>query len=70
VPGVKVSQYMYRFVMEFQDLLTRLIRHDDRGATAVEYGLILVAIAATIALAVKALGPHVAKAFTVVSGDF
>jgi len=61
---------MYRFVMAFQDMLARLSRHDERGATAVEYGLILVAIAATIALAVKALGPHVAKAFTTVTGDF
>lgn len=61
---------MCRFVVAVQGLLVRLMRQDERGATAVEYGLILVAIAAGIALAVKALGPHVAKAFTTVSGDF
>jgi len=65
-----MSRYMYNFVVAFQGVLARLTRMDERGATAVEYGLILVAIAATIALAVKALGPHVANAFTKVSGDF
>jgi len=61
---------MYGLVLGFHGVLVRLMRTDERGATAVEYGLILVAIAATIAVAVKALGPHIAKAFTVVSGDF
>jgi pilus assembly protein Flp/PilA len=65
-----MSRYIFSLVVAFQGVLVRLVRTDERGATAVEYGLILVAIAATIAVAVKALGPHIAKAFTTVSGDF
>ena len=37
---------------------------DDRGASAVEYGLLIAGIAAIIVVAVVALGPVVKKAFT------
>jgi pilus assembly protein Flp/PilA len=40
---------------------------DDRGATAVEYGLIVALIAAVIVLTVKTLGGYVNDAFTTVS---
>jgi pilus assembly protein Flp/PilA len=37
-------------------LSARLARHDQRGASAVEYGLLIAGIAAIIALAVYAFG--------------
>lgn len=37
---------------------------DERGASAVEYGLLIAGIAAIIVVAVVALGPVVKKAFT------
>jgi pilus assembly protein Flp/PilA len=61
---------MYALFIAFQDLLVRVLRQDDRGATAVEYGLILVFIAAVIVAAVTSVGTHVAKAFTTIGGDF
>jgi len=42
----------------------RLVRLDDRGATAVEYGLIIALIAAVVAGAVALLGTTVLNAFT------
>lgn len=52
-----------------QDFFTRMVvalqqlRSDESGATAVEYGLMVAAIAAVIIVAVKALGADVAGAF-------
>ncbi len=40
--------------------------HDDQGATAVEYGLFVAAIAAVIVAVVVALGEKVNTAFTTV----
>ncbi len=37
---------------------------DERGASAVEYGLLIAGIAALIVIAVFALGPVVKEAFT------
>jgi len=39
-------------------------RRTDRGASAVEYGLLIAGIAALIVVAVVALGPVVKNAFT------
>lgn len=61
---------MLKVVVSSQNLLIRLLRQDDRGATAVEYGLILALIAVIIAAAVKVLGTTVKQAFTVVVGKF
>ncbi len=52
------------------DLITRILawHHSrDRGATAVEYGLIVAAIAAVIVVVVVTLGDQIAGAFTTVS---
>ena len=38
-------------------------RHEDRGASAVEYGLLVAAIAAVIILVVFALGDNVKELF-------
>jgi pilus assembly protein Flp/PilA len=42
----------------------RLARNEERGASAVEYGLLIAGIAALIVVAVFALGPVVKEAFT------
>ena len=42
----------------------RLTKNDERGASAVEYGLLIAGIAALIVVAVFALGPVVKEAFT------
>jgi pilus assembly protein Flp/PilA len=42
----------------------RIARMEERGASAVEYGLLIAGIAALIVVAVFALGPIVKEAFT------
>jgi pilus assembly protein Flp/PilA len=42
----------------------RLAKMEERGASAVEYGLLIAGIAALIVVAVFALGPIVKEAFT------
>ena len=44
-------------------LLSERRRDDERGASAVEYGLLIAGIAAVVVLAVFALGPVVTGAF-------
>ena len=46
--------------------LTAPLRRDDRGATAVEYGLIVALIAAVIIVVVGVLGKQVSDAFSTV----
>ena len=41
-----------------------LARDEERGASAVEYGLLIAGIAALVVVAVFALGPIVTEAFT------
>jgi pilus assembly protein Flp/PilA len=49
----------------FKTLLdARLARMEERGASAVEYGLLIAGIAALIVIAVFALGPIVREAFS------
>ncbi len=43
--------------------------HDERGATAVEYGLLVALIAAVIILVVISLGGKVSDAFQSVEGN-
>jgi pilus assembly protein Flp/PilA len=45
------------------------LRRDDRGATAVEYGLIVALVAVAIIIAVGALGTSLSGLFTTVSND-
>jgi pilus assembly protein Flp/PilA len=45
------------------------LRSDDRGATAVEYGLLIAGIAALIIGAVFAFGPAIAALFDGVAGQ-
>jgi pilus assembly protein Flp/PilA len=50
------------------EILARLSR-DEEGATAVEYGLIVAAIAGVIAVVVFALGPKVNNQFSRVNSQ-
>jgi pilus assembly protein Flp/PilA len=54
---------MLKSYFALQAYLTGLLNRDDRGATAVEYGLIVAAIAAVIIVVVIALGKDVNQAF-------
>lgn len=50
-------------------LNARLEKMEERGASAVEYGLLIAGIAALIVVAVFALGPIVKEAFTDTCGE-
>ncbi len=54
---------MLKFLVPAQNLLARPLARDDRGATAVEYGLIVALIAAVIIGTVLILGQQVNNAF-------
>jgi pilus assembly protein Flp/PilA len=47
----------------------RLAKMEERGASAVEYGLLIAGIAALIVVAVFALGPIVREAFEDTCGE-
>jgi pilus assembly protein Flp/PilA len=47
-----------------QTFLADRLRRDDRGATAVEYGLIVALIAAAIAAVLLTLGGQISQVFT------
>jgi len=54
---------MYTFHLRAAEFFRRLLTRDDRGATAVEYGLIVALIAAVIIAVVALLGTAVSSAF-------
>jgi len=59
---LKVLAFMQNFVAE-------PVRRDDRGATAVEYGLILVFIAVVIIAGLTLLGNNLLALFNNVAGQ-
>ncbi|MGN6333602.1 MAG: Flp family type IVb pilin [Motilibacteraceae bacterium] len=56
---------MLKYIAKLQ-----LRANEDRGATAVEYGLMVAAIAAVIVVIVFTLGKQINVAFTTVSSKF
>lgn len=54
---------MLNLIMSVQDFLTRPLRKDDRGASAVEYGLLVFFIAIVIIAAVTLLGKNLSSLF-------
>lgn len=58
---------MLKSYVLMQNYLSRLMNRDDRGATAVEYGLIVALIAAVIVGIVATLGGQIQAAFQTVS---
>jgi pilus assembly protein Flp/PilA len=61
---------MYSVFIFSQNLLIRLLRRDERGATVVEYGLIVALIAAALAFVLRVLGHQIIILFTKIGGDF
>ena len=58
---------MLRCAVYLQDLVARLLRRDDQGATAVEYGLMVALIAAVIVTAVRLIGTNLTSVFNKVA---
>jgi pilus assembly protein Flp/PilA len=54
---------MIKFAMFLQNVLARSVRRDDRGASAVEYGLLVFLIALVIIGAVTLLGSTLSSIF-------
>lgn len=54
---------MLDFAMSMRDFLIRPLRGDDRGASAVEYGLLVFFIAIVIIAAVTLLGTNLSSIF-------
>jgi pilus assembly protein Flp/PilA len=60
---------MLKSFVTLQNYLAGLLNRDDRGATAVEYGLIVFLIAIAIVVAVTAVGTKLSGLFTTIAGD-
>jgi pilus assembly protein Flp/PilA len=58
---------MLKLYVSLQNYLAQPLRRDDRGATAVEYGLLVALIAAAIITIVTTLGKNLTTLFTTVS---
>jgi pilus assembly protein Flp/PilA len=58
---------MLSFFVLAQSRLTQLVRRDDRGASAVEYGLLVFLIALIIIGAVALLGSNLSSIFNAVA---
>jgi pilus assembly protein Flp/PilA len=58
---------MLRYYVCILNFVTQPLQRDDRGATAVEYGLMVALIAAVIVVAVTALGDKVKTIFNSIS---
>ncbi|HET9079774.1 MAG TPA: Flp family type IVb pilin [Trebonia sp.] len=60
---------MLKYFVSVQTYLTGLLNRDDRGATAVEYGLLVVLIALVMAIGATLLGTSLKTLFTNVAGQ-
>ena len=58
---------MLKLYVSLQNYLSQPLRRDERGATAVEYGLMVALIAAVIVGVVTTLGSKLGTLFTTVS---
>jgi pilus assembly protein Flp/PilA len=61
---------MLMFLASLQAYLPQRLHRDDRGATAVEYGLIVALIAAAIAGVLLTVGGDIGTVFTGITKDF
>lgn len=60
---------MLKFFVSASNFFATQLRRDDRGATAVEYGLIVALIAGVIIAIVALLGTKIADAFSSVESQ-
>jgi pilus assembly protein Flp/PilA len=58
---------MLKLLVSVQNRLAEPVRRDDRGATAVEYGLLVALIAAVIITVVTTLGTKLSSMFNTVT---
>jgi len=58
---------MFRFLVLLQNFFAQPVRRDDRGASAVEYGLLVFLIALVIIIAVTLLGTNLSSIFNAVA---
>jgi len=58
---------MMNVIVSLQEYLSSALNRDDRGATAVEYGLLVALIAAVIVGIVATLGTQISTAFATIS---
>jgi len=58
---------MLKLYVSLQNFVSQPLRRDERGATAVEYGLMVALIAAVIVGVVTTLGGKLSTLFTTVS---
>jgi pilus assembly protein Flp/PilA len=58
---------MMNVIVSLQEYLSSALHRDDRGATAVEYGLLVALIAAVIVGIVATLGTQISTAFATIS---
>jgi pilus assembly protein Flp/PilA len=58
---------MLRYFVYIQNTLFQALQRDDRGATAVEYGLMVALIAAVIVTAVTLIGTNLTSIFNKVA---
>ena len=60
---------MLTLVTYVQNFLSQRLRRDDRGVTAVEYGLLVFLIALAIVIVVGTLGTNLSSIFNKVAAD-
>ncbi len=60
---------MLNLAVFVQGYLSQLLRRNDRGASAVEYGLLVFLIALVIIVAVTLLGTNLSSIFNAVATD-
>jgi len=58
---------MLRYVIYVRNLTARPLHWDDRGASAVEYGLLVALIAAVVVTAVTLIGTNLTSVFNSVA---
>jgi pilus assembly protein Flp/PilA len=58
---------MLKYVVYIQNLVATQLHRDDRGASAVEYGLLVALIAAVIVTAVTLIGTNLTSVFNKVA---
>jgi len=66
--GDRLKEFgMLNYSVALTSFLTQRLVRDDRGATAVEYGLMVALIAAVIVVAVTLIGTNLDSVFTTVA---
>lgn len=60
---------MLKLYVSLRNYLDQSLRQDDRGATAVEYGLLVALIAVVVIVAVTALGSKLSTLFNSVTSS-